>query len=95
MVSLPTFSDPCRQHTQQARQEVRSGGKQRVPLTSPDGSSSSAALISDPPGDEIDIDDGLDDAQEHEAPAERTDALDAQLAAELFAQLNNLRPRRK
>ena len=46
-------------------------------------------------GEELDLDDGLDEEHQADAPMGQLDELDARLAAELHAQLNNLRPRRK
>ena len=46
--------------------------------------------------EEVDLDDGLDEPSEANAREdEAIDALSAQLARELHAQLNNLRPRRQ
>ena len=83
---------------------MRPGGKQRVVdrRISQDESSSSIAVASDPapndPGEELELDDGLDEEHEDDASPEQVEAqmhaVDCQLAAELHAQLNNLRPRR-
>ena len=64
-----------------------------------DSASSSNQIPGEGEGEEVDIDDGLDAECPDDAPAADVDAisdcLDAKLAAELHAQINNLRPRRK
>ena len=75
---------------------VREDYKQRV---HDDGSSSSSSLLPNPvaeaDGEELDLDDGLDEEHQADVPSDQLDALDAQLAAELHAQLNNFRRRHK